>query len=311
MKRKFTHTVMTLIVSLMLIIPVAKSGEIPKRQDKAPIIDMHVHVHWSEEDWPWGSEFAGLKSSANAEAYFEEAYGLFRKYNIKAVVSSSLELVEKWKSQDEDNRIIPALLMLTPSQWDMNPERFESLVKSGRIKIFGELGPIYSGGTLSDSEWQPYLKICEQYDIPVAVHTGSGVPAVKNTFTERARQRLGDPYLIEDVIVEYPKLRIYLCHSGQEFHEHALMLMDFYPQVYSDLAALLDFSANMQRLCREFLVKAQQDGVLDRVMFGSDIFMTPKHLEIALEYLDSLEFLTKKEKRDILYNNAARFLRLK
>lgn len=36
----------------------------------------------------------------------------------------------------------------------------------------------------------------------------------------------------------------------------------------------------------------------------------PEALEVAIQSIESADFLTEEEKRDILYNNAARFLRL-
>jgi predicted TIM-barrel fold metal-dependent hydrolase len=45
-------------------------------------------------------------------------------------------------------------------------------------------------------------------------------------------------------------------------------------------------------------------------MFGSDQMVWPHGIEMSLEQLESFDFLTQDEKRDILYNNAARFLRL-
>jgi predicted TIM-barrel fold metal-dependent hydrolase len=45
-------------------------------------------------------------------------------------------------------------------------------------------------------------------------------------------------------------------------------------------------------------------------MFGSDQMMWPETIGIAIETIETAEFLTNEEKRDIFYNNAARFLRL-
>ena len=47
------------------------------------------------------------------------------------------------------------------------------------------------------------------------------------------------PFLIEDVLVKYPKLRIYIMHAGEVYHENALRLMAYYPQLYCDLGYLL------------------------------------------------------------------------
>ena len=45
-------------------------------------------------------------------------------------------------------------------------------------------------------------------------------------------------------------------------------------------------------------------------MFGSDQMVWPEAIEVSIDSIETADFLTKEEKRDILYNNAARFLRL-
>ena len=45
-------------------------------------------------------------------------------------------------------------------------------------------------------------------------------------------------------------------------------------------------------------------------MFGSDQMVWPKVIGMAIDGIESASFLTQEQKRDIFYNNAARFLRL-
>jgi predicted TIM-barrel fold metal-dependent hydrolase len=45
-------------------------------------------------------------------------------------------------------------------------------------------------------------------------------------------------------------------------------------------------------------------------MFGSDQMYWPEAIGLAVDGVDSATFLTPAEKRDILYGNAVRFLRL-
>jgi predicted TIM-barrel fold metal-dependent hydrolase len=45
-------------------------------------------------------------------------------------------------------------------------------------------------------------------------------------------------------------------------------------------------------------------------MFGSDQIIWPETMRVAIEAIESATFLTAEQKRDIFYNNAARFLRL-
>jgi hypothetical protein len=46
-------------------------------------------------------------------------------------------------------------------------------------------------------------------------------------------------------------------------------------------------------------------------MFGSDQMRWPYAIEKSIHFLNSLPFLTQKDKEDIFYNNAAKFLKLK
>jgi predicted TIM-barrel fold metal-dependent hydrolase len=64
------------------------------------------------------------------------------------------------------------------------------------------------------------------------------------------------------------------------------------------------------RLLERFLLLAREQGVLDRVMFGSDQMRWPEAIETAVHRVKSLDYLTAEEKAGILYDNAARFLRL-
>ncbi len=47
-----------------------------------------------------------------------------------------------------------------------------------------------------------------------------------------------------------------------------------------------------------------------RIMFGSDQMIWPEVIDVAVDAIQSAEFLTTEQRADIFYNNAARFLRL-
>lgn len=51
-------------------------------------------------------------------------------------------------------------------------------------------------------------------------------------------------------------------------------------------------------------------GFARRVMFGSDQMVWPGTIERAIAVIAEAPFLSAQQKRDIFYNNAARFLRL-
>lgn len=284
-------------------------------QTKTKIIDMHIHSYsqndFGERESP--ADHYGNKGSANAELHRKATFTAFSKWNIvKAMVSGNPESVETWAAKDSNQIVIKGILMFAPTDYGMDSNRLEQMIKEKKLEVFGEIAPYYSGGTLSDSGWQPYLRLCERYDIPVAVHTGGGEPKGTYSWSPKARLPLGDPYLIEDVLVKYPKLRIYMMHAGgEDWPEHGIRLMAYYPQLYTDVAVMLWVEPNTQRFISEFLMNAKHAGYLNRVMFGSDQMIWPYAIEKSILFLNSLQFLTKQDKEDILYNNAAKFLRLK
>jgi hypothetical protein len=284
-------------------------------QSQTKIIDMHIHSY-GESDFGTREpaiDNYGVKGSPNAEAHRMETFIAFVKLNIeKAMVSGNPESVEEWVEMDKDDRVIKGILMYSPDDYGMDSIKFEQMVIDGKIEVFGEVAPYYHGTSLSDPIWQPYLRICEKYDIPVAVHTGGGGPGGTYTWSPKARLSLGDPYLIEDVLVNYPKLRIYMMHAGgEDWPEHAIRLMDYYRQLYVDLAVLLWINENTKRYTKKFLQNIKEAGFLDRVMFGTDQMLWPYSIEKSINFLNSLDFLTEQDKEDIFYNNAARFLKLK
>ena len=83
-----------------------------------------------------------------------------------------------------------------------------------------------------------------------------------------------------------------------------------YSQLYADLGVILWVHDMTTDYAENFLRKAKQYGLLDRVMFGSDQMVWPHAIEKSIKQLDSYDFLTEKDKRKIFYENASKFLKL-
>jgi predicted TIM-barrel fold metal-dependent hydrolase len=60
-----------------------------------------------------------------------------------------------------------------------------------------------------------------------------------------------------------------------------------------------------------YIQRIVEAGFEDRVMFGTDQMIWPKLMAASIGVIEGATYLTTQQKRDILYNNAARFLRLK
>jgi predicted TIM-barrel fold metal-dependent hydrolase len=59
-----------------------------------------------------------------------------------------------------------------------------------------------------------------------------------------------------------------------------------------------------------YLERLVNAGFSKRIMFGSDNMVWPQAIELGIEAINKAPFLSAIQKRDILFNNAARFLRL-
>jgi predicted TIM-barrel fold metal-dependent hydrolase len=97
-------------------------------------------------------------------------------------------------------------------------------------------------------------------------------------------------------------------HAGYPFLDDLLAVLFTHPQVYVEVSMLANVEprAGFYR----FLKAIVDGGYGNRVMFGSDQMVWPGLIEPAIKSIEQAPFLTPKQKRDIFYNNAARFLRL-
>jgi predicted TIM-barrel fold metal-dependent hydrolase len=167
----------------------------------------------------------------------------------------------------------------------------------------GEIGSQLMGVAPNDPALEPYFALAEEFDVPVLIHTEGIGPPVPGF-----RSAAGRPLLLEEVLARHRKLRVFVENSGYPFLDEMIAMMYQYPQLYGDLSTITWVIPRpaFQRYV-EALVSA---GLGKRLMFGSDQMRWPEKIDEAINAIEKADFLTAEQKRDILYNNAARFLRL-
>ena len=167
--------------------------------------------------------------------------------------------------------------------------------------MFGEVGIQYEGISPDDPAFEPYLALAEQRDIPVGIHIGIGPPGSPYIDAPGYRARLHSPLVLEEALVRHPKLRLYIMHAGWPMLDDLLAVLWTHPHVHVDTGAIAAVLPRAE--FHRFLQRIVEAGFASRVMFGSDQMTWPGMIERGAP------FLTEDQKRDILYNNAARFLR--
>ena len=120
--------------------------------------------------------------------------------------------------------------------------------------------------------------------------------------------RLSNPLLFEGALTRHPKLRLYIMHAAWPMLDQIIGLLYAHPQVYVDVS-LIDWYIPRKEF-HFYLRRLVEAGFEKRILFGSDQTLWPEALTIAIEGVDSADFRSAAQKRDIFYNNAARFLRM-
>ena len=296
-----------------------------------PIIDMHLHAHaladyggglpvcaGGQEMWFPGVDpqtamtldavaarcASPTPPAASDEAVMRESIAMLRRFNIWAVTTGSIARVTAWRAVEAE-RIIPAHSF---ADGDKSPEELRRLHAAGQLAVFAEIGAQYRGKSLDDASYEPYFALAESLDIPVGVHLGEGPPGAAYVGEPRYRARLTSPLQLEEVLIRHPRLRLYVMHYGSPLVDDMIALLYSHPQVYVDIAQndwgfpRAQFYGQLKRLV--------DAGFAPRIMWGSDQMIWPETIRIAIETIEGADFLTAAQKRDIFYNNAARFLRL-
>jgi predicted TIM-barrel fold metal-dependent hydrolase len=99
---------------------------------------------------------------------------------------------------------------------------------------------------------QQIYEVAQKHNRPVLVHTGTSI-------FPGARNKYAFPLLVEDVAVDFPKLKIVLCHAGRPlWMNEAVFLARRFPHVYLDVssippASLLDYLPRLEELAGKVL----------------------------------------------------------
>lgn len=302
-----------------------------------PVIDMHMHamaisefgnqppegcigaegveMHGVDPGKPF--DFAAqatckrvVKAPANDAALIAGTLRMMDRYNIVAgVLEGDPPLIGQWRDA------APGRFLLGRSFFiDGNPPplahaaALERALKRGEIQILGEVAPQYRGIGPDHPSLEPFYALAERLDVPVGIHMGYGAPGGPYWIYPKYRAALNNPLLLEDLLVRHPKMRVYVMHAGMPMVDEMIMLMNAHPQVFVDISA---DNWGVPRREFHFILKRLVDaGYGKRIMFGSDQMVWPDAIGVAIASITEADFLTAEQKRDILYNNAARFLRL-
>jgi predicted TIM-barrel fold metal-dependent hydrolase len=248
-----------------------------------------------------------LIAASSDAALRDDTLAALRAHNVRrAMTEGSVDRVADWR------RLAPTVILPGVAFGTRNDKSIDELRRlhaRGQLAVMGEVYIQYRGERPDAQRYEPYFALAEELDVPVGIHLGEGPPAAARfPGYESYRPSMGSPFMLEPVLRKYPKLRIYVMHYGSPLVDEMIAMMFTYPNLYVDVSCnnwafpRAQFHAALKRMIDAGLEK--------RIMFGSDQMYWPGAISAAMRSIETAPFLSGSQKRDILYNNAARFLRL-
>ncbi|HEX7121038.1 MAG TPA: amidohydrolase family protein [Gemmatimonadaceae bacterium] len=304
--------------------------------DRLPIIDMHLHALAADDQgppplgictpidpmpaWDPARPFPRLFitllknppcddpvwSPTTDSAVMTQTLEIMNRRNIIGVLSGSVERVAAWRAAAPE-RFIPGFGFRLGTT-ALSPDSLRRLHEQGALAVLAEVTNQYAGIAPDDPRMEPYWALAEELDMPVGIHVGTGPPGAIYLGMRGYRARLHSALTMEEVLVRHPRLRVYLMHAGYPMLDDLLALLYAHPQVHVDIGVIV-YTQPREAFYR-FLRGIVEAGFGDRVMFGSDQMVWPGTIERAIAVIEEAPFLTEAQKRAILFDNAARFLRL-
>lgn len=99
----------------------------------------------------------------------------------------------------------------------------------------------------------------EKLGMPILFHPGG-------QYTEQSKLEYARPHLLDEVARTFPKLRMVIAQLGQPFVEETICMLGKHPSVYADVSGMLTRPWQAYNA----MVSANQAGVIEKLLFGSD-----------------------------------------
>jgi uncharacterized protein len=250
-----------------------------------------------------------LWSPTTDEKLMADTLAALGRRNVYAVTSGTTADVGRWRAA-APSRVLPALEFALPQKGELTVEAVREMIVKKQIVVFGEVVNQYFGFAPDDPAFEPYLALLEEHDIPLAIHLGPGPPGsplLSPAFRDY-KASLHNPLTLEPVLRKHPRLRVYAMHAGWPMIDEMIAMLYVYPQLYVDIA-ILAYAYPPAEFYR-YVDRLVTAGFGRRILYGSDQMVWPQAIEISIRRVEDAPNLSAEQKRDILYNNAARFLRL-
>jgi predicted TIM-barrel fold metal-dependent hydrolase len=213
----------------------------------------------------------------------------------------SVEHVLEVLAENPRTTVVEGLRWRSESRTDLF--RMEERIRDGLVKGI-KLYPGYDLYAINDPSLESVFRIAEKHDVPVMIHCG-------DTYARSAKVRQAHPLLVDDVAVDYPKVRFVICHLGNPWFQDTAEVLYKNDNVFADISGLTlgDFDYAFER----YLVTRVKDMIAymgdpgRQIMYGSDwplVEMGP-----YVRFMEGLDF-PEGARENIAWKTAAKLFKI-
>jgi predicted TIM-barrel fold metal-dependent hydrolase len=237
------------------------------------VVDSHLHLirreNFDEET------YRRLELSLPQDTLIEDLVGWLKTAGVTRAVAMGQDMSRVWGTSFGEEYVrevatkypdfFVALASLEPlDEYNrFNRAAFEYFKTA--IQEFGFKGvlltPPYGQYYSNDRNVYPFYQEAEEMGVVVQFHhSAQAGPAIL------APTKYADMFTLNDIIIDFPALKIIVEHIGYPWSEHLFVLMANDKNLWTDLAMM--YARPMKTVWS--LVLAKEYGVIDRVMYASD-----------------------------------------
>ena len=286
-----------------------KNGEIPDGKNKIHfnlllkksrmIIDVHTHVNNYHEE-----KITSLDDSLNLliETMKENKvdYSLvLSSYKVNPNRPSTKEIVEAIAGKPNLG-VVAGVSYLHYNHRDIR--EIGEYLEQGLIKAL-KFYPGYEPFYPNDSRLKVWYEMAIEYDVPVMFHSG-------DTYAPNGKVKYSHPIHIDDLAVDYPALKIVICHVGNPWIKDCMEVVYKNKNVYADVSGLVlgDFSEKFEKYVKnEIEEMITYAGDPKYLLYGTD--WTISNMKSYLKFKANLE-ITENKKELIMWENAAKLYKI-
>ena len=251
-------------------------GRVEEHYDEQFLKEMSVLVDHDSEDLNFNIDhFLGRMDYGGVEKAIILAEDFERTLKVKVPNEYIASLV-----RDHPDRFI-GFASVDPILGKEAVEGLEMAIKDLGLRGL-KLGPTYQSFSPDDESAYPVYEKVVELDIPILIHQ-SWTPVVK------APMKYQHPYLLDDVGINFPELKMVVAHFGWPYTDECICLVAKHRNFHIDFSFWDLFPLET---LYEALMKAKNLVGFDRIMWGTDFPLTDPG-DFALKFLKINEVAEK------------------